>query len=119
MALPSLAGGSREDGPAVLRWWGDGDAAGLWWVLTRPMAGNRRGDVCYDVAQSGVRDCRALFGDEVADYERRAAAVRRNRQVAPTRGGNSAPFVLRPPCSASWLQPGDICNDFGTEKTVR
>ncbi len=119
MALPSLAGGGREDGPAVLRWWGDGDAARLWWVFTRPMAGNRRGDVCYDVAEGGQRDCRALFGDEVADFERRAAAVRRNRQAAPARGGNSAPFVLRPPCSASWLQPGDICNDFGTDKIVR
>lgn len=119
MALPSLSGGGHDDGPAVLRWWGDGDAARLWWVFTRPMAGNRRGDVCYDVAQSGVRDCRALFGDEVADYERRAAAVRRNRQSAPRRGSDSAPFVLRPPCSATWLQPGDVCNDFGTDKIVR
>ncbi|BAV65337.1 ATP synthase protein I [Sphingobium cloacae] len=119
MALPSLAGGGREDGPAVLRWWGDGDAAHLWWVFKRPMAGNRRGDVCYDVAQSGVRDCRALFGDDVADYEQRAAAVRRNRQTAPRRGSDSAPFVLRPPCSATWLEPGDVCNDFGTDKIVR
>ncbi|BBD98376.1 hypothetical protein SAMIE_1018770 [Sphingobium amiense] len=115
MALPSPAGGSREDGPAVLRWWGDGDAAGLWWVFTRPMAGNRRGDVCYDVAQRGVRDCRALFGDEVADYERRAAqarAARRRAQSAPPANGVfdfSPPSNSLPRCDQVQIGPGVRC----------
>ena len=123
MALPSLGGGGRDDGPAVLRWWGEGASARLWWVFTRPMVASGRGDICYDVTQGGQRDCRALFGDDVADYERRVAQViaarRRAQSRAPASRGDRAPFVLRPPCSASFLQPGDVCNDFGTDKTVQ
>ena len=123
MALPSLGGGGRDDGPAVLRWWGEGASARLWWVFTRPMVASGRGDICYDVAQGGQRDCRALFGDNIADYERRLAQVnaarRRAQSRSPANRGDRAPFVLRPPCSASFLQPGDVCNDFGTDKIVQ
>lgn len=123
MSLPSLAGGGRDDGPAVLRWWGEGASARLWWVFQRPMVASGRGDICYDVTQGGQRDCRTLFGDDVADYERRVAQVnaarRRAQSRAPASRGDRAPFVLRPPCSASFLQPGDVCNDFGTDKTVQ
>lgn len=117
-SLPSIAGGDRDDGPAVLRWWGDGDTARLWWVFKRPMTASGRGDVCYDVAQGGTSDCRALFGDDVADYERRASQIRRGRarQPTPLEEGEAKGWFL-PPCARGGFAPGDRCWDGGP-KTV-
>ena len=75
-AFPSEIVSGPPSGPAVLRWWGKDETARLWWVITRPAVRSGRDDICYDVADAAVRDCRMLFGDGVSMPRRKKGQAR-------------------------------------------
>lgn len=63
----------------------------IWWLQSK--TNERKRDFCFDVASGRGRDCIALFGDPVADYEALAARAERARRALSASGGGGVPAL--------------------------